>query len=80
MFRSRKRSRTACTSAAPQEHLAELDATIERLERLGGTVAWEEEFPPEVARVYRNVVLHDVEDNEFCLSGGTLPGSSAQPP
>jgi hypothetical protein len=72
----KNRVHLGCSAGA----LAELDATIERLERLGGTVAWEEEFPSEVARVYRNVVLHDVEDNEFCLSGGTLPGSSAQPP
>jgi hypothetical protein len=54
-------------------NLAELDATIERLRGLGGTVAWEESFPPHVAPVYRNVVLQDVEGNEFCLSGGALP-------
>ena len=53
--------------------LADLDATIDRLRGLGGTVAWEEEFPPEVAAVYRNVVLRDVEGNEFCLGGGQPP-------
>ena len=52
--------------------LAELDGEIARLEDLGASVAWEEEFPPEVAARYRNVVLRDVEGNEFCLSGGTL--------
>jgi hypothetical protein len=49
-----------------------LDGEIERLARLGATVAWEEEFAPELASRYRNVVLRDVEGNEFCLSGGEL--------
>jgi predicted enzyme related to lactoylglutathione lyase len=53
--------------------LDDLQATIARLEALGGVVAWEEEFPPETAAVYRNVVLRDVEGNEFCLGGGTFP-------
>jgi len=53
--------------------LDDLDATIDRVRDLGGTVAWEEDFPPEVAAVYRNVVLRDVEGNEFCLSGGQPP-------
>ena len=53
--------------------LAELDAEVERLLALGADVAWEEEFPPRVAAVYRNVVLRDPEGNEFCLSGGELP-------
>jgi hypothetical protein len=48
-----------------------LDAEIARLEALGSTVAWEEEFPPAVAERYRNVVLRDPEGNEFCLSGGS---------
>jgi hypothetical protein len=52
--------------------LADLDREIARLLGLGATVAWEETFPPEVAAVYRNVVLRDVEGNEFCLSGGSL--------
>lgn len=55
------------------ERLDALDAEIARLQELGATVAWEEEFPPEVAAQYRNLVLRDVEGNEFCLSGGTLP-------
>ena len=48
-----------------------LDAEIARLQALGATVAWEEEFPPAVAARYRNVVLRDPEGNEFCLSGGS---------
>ena len=52
--------------------LDRLDGEMERLESLGATLAWEEDFPPEVARTYRNVVLRDVEGNEFCLSGGEL--------
>lgn len=51
-----------------------LDREIARLCGLGATIAWEEAFPPELARVYRNVVLRDPEGNEFCLSGGQLPG------
>jgi predicted enzyme related to lactoylglutathione lyase len=43
----------------------DLDAEIERLVGLGASVAWEEEFPPEWP--FRNVVLRDVEGNEFCL-------------
>jgi predicted enzyme related to lactoylglutathione lyase len=66
---SKNRVHLGCSAGT----LAELDATIERLQRLGGTVAWEEDFPPEITRVYRNVALQDVEGNEFCLSGGTLP-------
>jgi catechol 2,3-dioxygenase-like lactoylglutathione lyase family enzyme len=52
--------------------LAELDAEIARLEALGASIAWEEDFAPDVAAIYRNVVLRDVEGNEFCLSGGSL--------
>jgi predicted enzyme related to lactoylglutathione lyase len=55
------------------ESLDDLDAEIARLEALGATVAWEEEFPPHVAATYRNVVLRDPEGNEFCLGGGTWP-------
>jgi Glyoxalase-like domain len=51
-------------------HLDELDAEIARLRQLGATVAWEEEFPADVAARYRNVVMRDIEGNEFCLSGG----------
>ncbi len=50
--------------------LEELDAELERLQALGASIAWEEEFPQEIAAVFRNVVLRDVEGNEFCLSGG----------
>jgi hypothetical protein len=57
-------------SAGP---LAALDAELGRLRSLGASIAWEENFPPEVAAVYRNVILRDVEGNEFCLSGGELP-------
>jgi hypothetical protein len=52
--------------------LEELAAEIERLESLGASIAWEEDFPPAMAANYRNVVLRDVEGNEFCLSGGEL--------
>ena len=52
------------------ETLDELDAEIARLQALGATIAWEEEFPPEVAGRFRNVILRDVEGNEFCLAGG----------
>lgn len=43
----------------------DLDAEIARLTELGATIAWEEDFPPELR--YRNVVLLDPEGNEFCL-------------
>jgi hypothetical protein len=43
----------------------ELDAEVARLVALGATVAWEEEFPE--GWPFRNVVLRDVEGNEFCL-------------
>jgi hypothetical protein len=52
--------------------LAELDEEIARLVGLGATIAWEEDFPTAIAASYRNVVLRDVEGNEFCLAGGTL--------
>jgi glyoxalase superfamily protein len=52
--------------------LEELDAELVRLQSLGASIAWEETFPPDVAQRYRNVVLRDVEGNEFCLAGGTL--------
>ena len=51
---------------------SELDDEIARLVGLGATIAWEEDFPPAIAASYRNVVLRDVEGNEFCLAGGTL--------
>jgi hypothetical protein len=49
----------------------DLDTEIERLTSLGATLLWEEEFPEGWS--YRNVVLADVEGNEFCL--GTEPHS-----
>lgn len=52
--------------------LEELDAEIARLHALGATLAWEEEFPPAVAARYRNVILRDVEGNEFCLGAGSF--------
>lgn len=51
--------------------LNHLDAELERLLDLGATIAWEEDFPPEVAVRFRNVVLRDPEGNEFCLGAGT---------
>lgn len=51
-----------------------LDAEIARLETLGAEIAWEEAFPPDIAATYRNVVLRDVEGNEFCLGAGTFTG------
>jgi predicted enzyme related to lactoylglutathione lyase len=51
-----------------------IDAEIERLHALGATIAWEEEFAPDVAGTgFRNVILRDPEGNEFCL--GTALGS-----
>ena len=54
--------------------LAELDVQLTRLQALGATIAWEEEFPAEVAARYRNVILRDVEGNEFCLGAGDIGG------
>jgi hypothetical protein len=53
--------------------LEQLDMELIRLQNLGASIAWEEDFPPEITAVYRNVILGDVEGNEFCLSGGSLP-------
>jgi hypothetical protein len=64
----KNRVHLGCTAGS----LADLDPEIARLVALGASVAWEEQFPPEVAARYRNVVLRDPEGNEFCLSGGTL--------
>lgn len=47
-----------------------LEIEIERLKALGATVAWEEDFGPGVASRYRNVILQDVEGNEFCIGAG----------
>ncbi len=54
--------------------LGELEAEIERLQRLGASIAWEEGFAPEIAARYRNLVMRDPEGNEFCLGAGTMPG------
>ena len=52
--------------------LAELEVELNRLQSLGATIAWEEEFPPEIAARYRNVILRDIEGNEFCLGAGGI--------
>lgn len=52
-----------------------LEHEITRLCQLGATLAWEEEFSPEIRAAYRNVVLRDPEGNEFCLSAGAIPGA-----
>jgi hypothetical protein len=51
--------------------LEDLESELSRLLGLGAEVAWEEEFPAELAERYRNLVLVDVEGNEFCLGAGT---------
>ena len=51
--------------------IEDLDAEIERLVAIGAAIAWEEQFPEEIAARYRNVVLRDVEGNEFCLGAGS---------
>ncbi len=53
--------------------LVDLDVELDRLLALGATLAWEEEFPPEIACEYRNVILRDPEGNEFCLGAGHMP-------
>ena len=52
--------------------LEELETELERLAELGATVAWEESFGPGVSDHYRNVILRDVEGNEFCLGAGDM--------
>jgi hypothetical protein len=53
--------------------LEALEEEIERLISLGASIAWEEDFPSEIAARYRNLVLRDPEGNEFCLGGGQPP-------
>jgi hypothetical protein len=65
----KNRAHLGCAS----ESLDALDAELRRLLDLGASIAWEETFAPEIAAVYRNVVLRDIEGNEFCISGGSLP-------
>src|SRR5258708_3543960 len=48
---SKNRLHLGC-SAGP---LDQLDIELGRLKALGATIAWEEEFPPEIAASYRNV-------------------------
>lgn len=55
------------------DRLDDLDAEIERLVGRGATLAWEEDFSPDVAAQYRNVVPRDPEGNEFCLGASALP-------
>jgi hypothetical protein len=68
----KNRLHLGCTAGT----LEDLDAELTRLESLGASIAWEEEFPPEVAATYRNVILRDIEGNEFCLSGGSIQVTS----
>lgn len=65
----KNRVHLGCTAGA----LDDLPAELDRLTLLGATLAWEEAFPPEVAAVYRNLVLRDPEGNEFCLGAGSFP-------
>ena len=46
-------------------HADDLDAEVDRLKGLGATFAWEEEFGPEWP--HRNIILRDIEGNEFCI-------------
>ena len=64
----KNRVHLGCTAG----RLEDLDAELARLCELGATIAWEEEFPDAIAARYRNVVLRDVEGNEFCLGAGSL--------
>jgi catechol 2,3-dioxygenase-like lactoylglutathione lyase family enzyme len=59
----KNRVHLGCTAG----ELDALDAEVARLLDLGATIAWEEEFPPEIAARYRNIVLRDPEGNELCL-------------
>ena len=65
----KNRVHLGCTAGT----LDDLESEIERLLALGATIAWEEEFSPEMAARYRNLVLRDPEGNEFCLGAGTPP-------
>ena len=67
-----KRGKNRLHLGCAVDTLDELDGEIARLQALGATIAWEEEFPPEIATRYRNVILRDSEGNEFCLGAGSL--------
>jgi predicted enzyme related to lactoylglutathione lyase len=47
----------------------DVQAAVDRLVAMGATIAWEEDFPPELQ--YRNLVLRDPEGNEFCVGGAS---------
>jgi len=66
---AKNRVHLGCNAGA----LEALDPEIGRLLDLGATIAWEEEFPSDIAFRYRNVVLRDPEGNEFCLGAGEPP-------
>lgn len=68
----KNRLHLGCSPAPPFD----LETELARLTKLGATIAWEENFDPAVAANYRNVVLADVEGNEFCLGGETTPGGN----
>jgi hypothetical protein len=68
----KNRVHLGCSAGAVEE----LESEIDRLLALGATIAWEEQFAPEVARQYRNLVLRDPEGNEFCLGAGQPPSSA----
>jgi predicted enzyme related to lactoylglutathione lyase len=50
----------------------DVQAAVDRLVAMGATIAWEEDFPPELQ--YRNLVLRDPEGNEFCVGGPSPSG------
>ena len=52
----------------------DVQAAVDRLVAMGATIAWEEDFQPELG--YRNLVLRDPEGNEFCVGG---PGDADVP-
>ena len=45
----------------------DVQAAVDRLVAMGASIAWEEDFPPDLQ--YRNLVLRDPEGNEFCVGG-----------
>jgi predicted enzyme related to lactoylglutathione lyase len=55
----------------------DVQAAVDRLVAMGATIAWEEDFPPELH--YRNLVLRDPEGNEFCVGGSVGTGQTRDP-
>ena len=55
----------------------DVQAAVDRLVAMGATIAWEEDFPPELH--YRNLVLRDPEGNEFCVGGSVGTGETRDP-